>query len=415
MNRRRVVITGLGVVAPNGIGKEAFWNNLIAGKSAVDYISAFDASKQACKVGAEIREFDFRAFSTRKTKLLARDSQLAVAAAILATEDAKLSRPQLRAAAVCFGTATHALADIGTASHEVFLQNGSGAIPSHVGLELIAHAATAHVRSELEIEGPSTTITSACCSGVDVLEWGAEKVRNGTVEIAVVGAAEAPISEFIFGLFTANRYICTWVGSPAEASRPYDRLRCGLVIGEAAAVLILEDRDRALNRGAQIYAEALGYGNVGESPGLSIPDGYVLALKSAVVQSITRSGLSVEDIDYVCAHGNSTPFDDEMETRAHKLAFGDHAYKMPISSIKSMIGQPFAASGLLQSAATTLAIRDQIAPPTINYRVRDPNCDLDYVPNRSRRTRIRSALVHSHSLGGHIRGSHCAVVLSAPK
>jgi 3-oxoacyl-[acyl-carrier-protein] synthase II len=260
------------------------------------------------------------------------------------------------------------------------------------------------------------TVASACCTGVDTVAWGAEQIRNGTVKTVVVGAAEAPLSEFTFGLFSADGFLSTWSGAPAEASRPYDLYRSGLVLSEGAGALVIEELEHARSRNARIYAELLGYGSWSES--LTDRDHYERyskALQQAIAIAISRSGIRHSDIDYVCAHGNSTKFDDKAEASAHRSAFGEHAYRMPISSIKSMIGQPFSAGAVLQISAAALASLNDIVPPTINQETPDPDCDLDYVRNKARGARVNYALVHGHSLGGTVPGSHSAVVLGAAR
>ncbi len=357
----------------------------------------------------EVRLSDF--IAKADAHHMARFSQLAVAAARLAADDALLDDTS---AAVCIGTAVQGSSDVGERAHAAFLKGGWRALDRRQGLELAAHAATSHVQAELRVTGPSITMASACCTGVDTIAWGSDQIRAGNVTTAVVGAAEAPLSDFTFGLFAAGSFLSTWDGAPQEASRPYDRLRSGLVLSEGAAILVLEDLEAALSRGANPYAEVLGYASCAEAGSRKkMRERYTLALEKALVAAITRSHLNPEDIDYVCAHGNSTQFDDAAEAAAHKAAFRHHAYRMPVSSIKSMIGQPFAAAGVLQAAATALAVSTKVIPPTINYRYPDPNCDLDYVPNEARGARVNRAIFHSHSLGGGVPGSHSAMVLGA--
>jgi 3-oxoacyl-(acyl-carrier-protein) synthase len=260
------------------------------------------------------------------------------------------------------------------------------------------------------------TIASACCTGIDAIAWGADQVRSGAADVVIAGAAEAPLSRFTFGLFSASGFLSTWGGPANEASRPYDRHRAGLVLSEGAGVLVVEDLEHARLRGAEILGEILGYASAAEESSIrDAHDRYTSALQQAIATSVTRSHLQARDIDYVCAHGNSTRFDDEAEAAAHRKAFGDHAYNLVVSSIKSMIGQPFSAGGALQVATATLATYHNVVPPTINLATPDPKCDLDYVPNRQRPVRVNHALVHSHSLGGHVPGSHSAIVIGASR
>lgn len=409
---RRVVVTGIGIVAPNGVGKEQFWDAVINGKSGIGPITRFDASGLPCNAAGEVRDLDPRIFITRvKAFRLSRFTQLAVAAAHLAVDDAKLDAGR-SAVGVCIGTSVQGTADVGETAHRAFLKTGWKALDARQSLEMAAHAASSHVQNELGFSGPLMTVASACCTGIDTIAWGADQIRAGTIDMAVVGATDAPLSAFTFGLFAAGGFLSTWTGPPAEASRPYDALRCGLVLSEGAAVLVLEELEHALDRRAQVYAEILGYSSFAETDSSHDPyDRYTHALQQAIAGAVLRSALTTRDIDYVCAHGNSHKFDDRAEAGAHRRALGAHAYRVPVSSIKSMVGQPLSAGGVMQAVATILAVNYQMVPPTINYRHSDPDCDLDYVPNKSRVVRVKHALFHSHSLGGNIRGSHSAMVI----
>lgn len=413
MDRRRVVITGLGVVAANGIGKDTFWQNLLAGKSAIDYVTAFDASPFDCKVAAEVHDFRASDFiKARTAKKMARFAQFGVVAARLAADDAKLSPVALAHAAVCQGTSVQGIADLGETSHKEFLGNGWRSVEKSVALEYAAHAGTAHVQAELRASGPAATISSACCTGIDALGWSVDQLRSGRIQVALTGAAEAPLSPFVYSLFMAGGYLSTWKGHPSQASRPYDSCHSGFVPAEGAAALVLEELSHALDRGARIYAEVVGYATASEGAVGMGRDSYSAALSQAIRGVLQLSGLAPGDIDYICAHGNSICVEDRAEAAGHRAAFGHYAYRIPISSIKSMIGQAFAASGLMQATAAALAVDTGFVPPTINYQTPDPECGLDYVPNRSRTVRIRHALLHSHSLGGHLPGSHSAIVLA---
>ena len=415
---RRVVISGIGVIAPNGVGRADFWRSLVAGKSGIRRITRFDSSKYRCQAAGEIQAFDPDAIAQTRLRggaSMGRFSEMAVVAARLAFDDAKLpERPG--PVGVCLGTSVQGNADVGESAHRRFLNGGWKALGSSASLEVAAHAAVSHVQGELRCSGPVLSIASACCTGIDTIAWGFEQVRNGTVNIAVVGAAEAPLSEFTFGLFSADGFLSSWDGPAAQASRPYDLHRSGLVLSEGAGALVLENLEHASARDADIYAEILGYGSWSESRTTrDYYERYSEALQQAIAVAISRSGIEHSDIDYICAHGNSTKFDDKAEAAAHRKAFGEHAYRVPISSIKSMIGQPFAAGGVLQTATAALASTNNIVPPTINQEAADPDCDLDYVANKARAVRIRHALVHSHSLGGAVPGSHSAMIIGAAR
>lgn len=418
-NPRRVVITGLGVVSPIGTGKDAFWGSLIAGQSGVDWIASFDASAYPCKVAAEVRGFQPSDFMTTRTvRMVGRFSQLALASVRLAVEDANLPNRSVaegQRVGVCFGTATSGLGDIGEDNHRSFLATGSRLLNPLAMLQFSTHAATSNIARELSISGPSTSIASGCATGLDTVLWGTSQIRRGVLDIAIVGASEAPISEFIFSLFCAGNFLSTWQGSPEQASRPYDFLRSGLVLGEAAATLILENYEHAVARGANIYCEVLGIGSASEGGFAGqIKDIYRQGLEGAMSTAFTDASILPTNVDHINSHGNSTKNDDAAETAAYKSIFGGHAYNISITSIKGAIGQPLAAGGVLQLATSALSIAHQEVPPTLNQQVGDPDCDLDYVPNRSRKSRIRYALAHSHSLGGVVPGTHTAVLLSTP-
>lgn len=413
--RRRVVITGLGVVAPNGVGKDAFWQSLIAGKSAVDRVSSFDATKYASQVAGEIRNFDATDYMpTRIAKSVGRFTHLAVAASVLAVHDSKLpfGLESIDRPALCFGTSASGSADIGDANVRRFLLQDPSRLDPLAMLELSAHAATSHVAQMLRITGPTTTLASGCTTGLDVIEWGCGQIAAERTDLAIVGATEAPLSEFLFALFSTGGFLSTWQGDPAEASRPYDLLRSGLVLSEGAGALVLESIEHALHRSAPIYGEILGYGSASEG-GF---DGhrreiYKSGLEHALRSACRDAGIVPSQIDYVSAHGNSTKDDDAGETLAYKSVFGRSAFNIPISSIKSAIGQPLAAAGVLQVAATALSIRDHFIPPTLHLDYPDPECDLDYVPKKARRARVRTALIHAHSLGGRVPGTHTALLI----
>jgi len=413
---RRIVITGMGAVTPIGLGVPEFWTALLDGKSGIREITSFDASKLPSRVAGEVRNFHVREFIRQGRKPpLARFSAFAVAAARLAVSDAKL--PSNGASVgVCIGSSVQGNADIGEAAFAKFRELGWQALGTTPSLEVAAHSASSYVQGELQVRGPLMTIASACCTGIDSIAWGTEQIRSGAADAAIVGAAEAPLSQFTFGLFSASGFLSTWSGPAAEASRPYDRQRSGLVLSEGAGVMVLEELEHAVSRGAEIFGEILGYASCAEESSVrEARDRYATALQQSILAAVSRSELQPRDIDYVCAHGNSTKFDDEAEAEAHRNTFADHAYSLAVSSIKSMIGQPFSAGGVLQVIAATLATYRNFVPPTINLTAPDPKCDLDYVPNRPRSARVRHALVHSHSLGGHVPGSHSALVIGAAR
>ncbi len=404
-NSRRVVITGLGVVAPNGIGKDAFWENLVAGKSAVDYITAFDASSYPCQVAGEVKDFHPTDFmKARKAKTMGRFSHLAVAATRLALEDAGLSiTPVLSSQTIiCCGNSANGIGDIAADAIEALRVEGVKGVRPWAALEFPPHAAASYLAIEFGVKGRAVSISSNCCTGLDVVEAGFEQISAGKAEIALAASSDAPVFPPAFGAFCALGCLTRRNDDPQRASRPYDLLRDGLVIAEGGGTLVLEEYEFALERGAKIYAEVLGYGAASEAIGMRKGDLSGGVMAGAIQAAIRSAGLAPTDIDYINAHGSSLPDYDVCDSNAFKTALGSHAYKTPITSIKSMIGQPVSAAGTLQAAAACLAIQDQIIPPTTNQEVPDPQCDLDYVPNVSRVARVRHALINGHSFGGSV-------------
>ncbi|MEX2224699.1 MAG: beta-ketoacyl-[acyl-carrier-protein] synthase family protein [Candidatus Rokuibacteriota bacterium] len=413
-NSRRVVITGLGVVAPNGIGKEPFWQNLIAGKSAIDYITAFDASPYPCQVAGEVRDFDPKVFMhVRRTKHRGRFSQFAVAAAKLALSDANidLGTERPRRVLACLGNSMNGSGDVYEAARVGFDRQGMKGIPLMSGIEFAAHAPVSHVSSELGIRGQGMTVASACATGLDAIQWATDQIRNDEADVVFAGSTEAPISEFCFATLCALGALSKFDDPPLKASRPYDRRRDGLVLGEGAAICVLEELEHAIDRGVHIYAEVLGFGSGNEGGFGNKMDAAELALAEAITSALEASARRPQDLDYINAHGNSLPDYDLIETRAFRRALGKAAYSVPASSIKSMIGHAMGAASAFQTVASCLTLKHSMLPPTINYEVPDPECDLDYVPNEARASRVRTLLINAHAMGG----THSVLVLGKPE
>lgn len=404
-NPRRVVITGLGVIAPNGIGKDTFSQNLVAGKSGIDYITAFDPSPYPCHVAGEVRDFDPKAFMTaRRAKTMGRFSQFAVAATRLALEDAKVNIDTTLSSStsIFYGTSINGGGDIAARALEGLIREGVSAINPWAALEYPPHATSSYIAIEFGITGPALSLSSNCCTGIDAINEGFKHVSEGLSDMAVVGGCDAPIFPLAFGAFCALGALTKRNDAPRKASRPYDLQRDGIVISEGAATLVLEELDVARERGARIYGEVLGHGSASEAIGMRKGDLSGKRMASAISDAIRQAGLVAEDIDHVNAHGSSLPDYDICDTNAFKEALGTHAYKIPISSIKSMMGQPVSAAGTIQAAAACLSLREQVVPPTINQETPDPRCDLDYVPNVSRVARVRTVLINGHSFGGSV-------------
>jgi len=400
-NGRRVVITGIGVVAPNGIGKQAYWDSLVAGKSGVDWITEFDTDPYPCKVAAKVRDFNASDFvSAKQIRHMGRFSQFAVAACRMAVDDSHLPlTPSVTTnAMVCFGTSGGA--PIFEQAAVNFQLGGMRSVDPWTALEYPPHAPASYVSIEFGIKGPTVSVSSNCCTGLDAIQSAALQVRSGRSKIVITGSSEAPISPALFATFSALGALSKRSDDPTRASRPYDLLRDGLVIGEGAAGFVLEDLEYARDRGAPVYAEIRGFGGASEAIDMRKGDLTGKVMAKAITGAIQDSGLRPEEIDHVNAHGSSLPDFDVCDSNAFKEALGQHAYRIPISSIKSMIGQPFAAAGSLQAAAACMSILNQKVPPTINQEVPDPRCDLDYVPNASRIVRVRNVLANGHGFGG---------------
>jgi 3-oxoacyl-[acyl-carrier-protein] synthase II len=412
-NSRRVVVTGLGVVAPNGIGKETFWRNLIAGKSAIDYITAFDPTPYPCHVAGEIRDFDPKDFMhARRTKHRGRFSQFAVAAAKLALSDCgiDLGGEQQRRVVACLGTSMNGSGDVYEAARVAYDRDGMKGIPMMSGIEFAAHAPVSHISSELGIRGQGMTVASACATGLDAIQWGVDQIHENRADVVFAGSTEAPISEFCFATLCALGALSKFDDPPLKASRPYDRRRDGLVLGEGAAICVLEELEHAIDRGAKVYAEVLGFGTGNEGGFGTKINAAELALTEAITTALASARKSPSDIDYINAHGNSLPDYDLVETRAFRAALGRAAYSVPTSSIKSMIGHAMGAASAFQVISSCLTLEHSVIPPTINYEVPDPECDLDYVPNHARASRARTVLINAHAMGG----THSVLILGKP-
>ena len=409
MKRRRVVITGLGVVSPVGIGKEAFWESLAQGRSGIDRITAFDPADFSSQIAGEVKGFvpeDY--ISSRQVGRMSRFSQFAVAAAKMAVADAGLEiEPEAERIGVCFGTSIGGGGSVSEQAHIAFLSKGVEGVPSTTCLECAGHAPTSYVSIELGIKGSAVTVASGCATGLDVINWGHLEMSSGRAEVVVSGSTETPIYPFMFALFCAIDVLSKQNDNPKSASRPYDFLRDGLVLSEGAAAVVLEELQHAMDRGANIYAEVLGFGNASEATHMRKTDTEGTSLATAIEIALANGGLCKLDVDYINAHGNSMPDYDITETNAFKKVFGKQTYNIPISSIKSIMGQCYGASGTFQAVSSCLSIENSLIPPTINYEFPDPQCDLDYVPNKARSVRVDNVLMNAHSMGG----MHSALIL----
>jgi len=400
---QRIVITGLGIVAPTGIGRKAFWQALAEARSGIDWIRSFDTSDIYCKIAGEIRHFnpaDYR--PAKNAERSGRFSNYAVAAAKLAVADAglDLSRFDPYYVGAVFGTTSGGMGNIGDDMYFHLARKGVVGLDPLAPSETVSHAATANVFIELGIKGPNTTSGAGCTATLDAIGIAMAHLRAGRAKIMIAGGTEASVSPGGFRLLAAQRVFTSRNDPPQAACRPYDRTRDGLVLSEGAAAIVLETAELALERGAHIYAEILGLGITTEAYHLVMARSSGEELARAFRTALLQARLSVDEIDYICAHGIGNKQYDVAETNAVKQVMGQQAYHVPMSSIKSMTGQPFAAGGGWQIAAACMAMETGIIPPTINYRYPDPECDLDYVPNVPRKGRVETAMINSHSVGG---------------
>jgi len=399
MKRNRVVITGMGILAPNGIGNDEFWESLVAGRSGIAPITLFDASDLKSRIAGEVKNFDPHDYiePELKPKRMARHTQFAYAAAMMALEDAGLevSEADLPSPTpVVVGVSTSAM-DIIERSISNFAERGENGIsPTAVGA-LTPQAAANVIADRIGVHAHASTVSSACPSGLDALAIAANMIESGAAELAIAGGADAPITKHTFAAFIATGMSSCRNGEPERASRPFDLERDSGVISEGAGMFVLEDLERAEARGARPYLEINGYArqrdDIPENPGSGLLGSMRLAL--------ANSGRSIDAIDYICAYGPGHPVLDAAEVRYIKEVFGERAYSIPISSIKGVTGNPLAAGGPLQVAACALSFRDQIIPPTANYELPDPDCDLDFVP-RPRKAKLDSILLNVRGLGG---------------
>jgi len=410
--KRQAVITGLGIVSPIGVGVENFWASARAGRSGIGTPTLFDASKLPveCQIVGEVLDFDAKRWMPGAAgRMAGRFSQFAVAAAKMARDDAGLDTAQIppERIKVSIGTSMNGLTDVHQPNFETFLDRGF--VSPWACLEYPAHAATSHVAIDGHARGQATTFATACAAGLDAIAWAAQQIERGSATAVIAGAAETPLSGCTVMALHAVGVLPKWQGPPEEASRPFDRLRDGLVIAEGAAIVIVEEAEHAQARGAHLYARIGGSGNATEGAHLRKVDQTGTVGGEAMQLALVGARMDSREIDYVAAHGNSMQDYDSAETAAIKHTLGKHAWNVPISSLKSMCGQALAASSAMQVVAACLTLRDQIVAPTINYSIPDPACDLDYVPNIARPARVRSVLIHAHSLGG----LHSAMVLRA--
>ena len=401
---RRVVVTGIGVVAPSGIGAESLWTQLRRGESAVQPLTRFDVSGYPVRIAAEVPNFRPRQFMTAlKARTASRFCQLAIASSRLAVEDAGLSGDALASSHAGFYLGTSAgPAQVAEDQGALFREHGPGGVHRTLPFAISPHSASAMVASEFGILGPSVTLSSECPAGLDAIVAGARQIKAGALDVAVVGGSDAPLTPILFAGFARSGVLAEINDEPRRASRPFDRQRGGFVLGEAGAMLVIEERYHALARGAYVYGELLGFGAGRDRPtyvGDESPTGRAFLL--AARWALEEADLAPGDIDHVSAHAPGVPMTDLAELRALHGIFGGGARGPLVTSIKGALGHPLAAAGVLQTTAALFALRDGVVPPTVNCDDLDPECELDVVRDRERRTPLHTALVTAHGFGGH--------------
>ena len=399
---RRVVVTGVGLVSPLGIGTKETWDGLLAGRSGVGPITRFDTNDYACRIAGEVRGFDPAAFMPAKdVKKCDLFIQYALAATHFAMEDARLEIGPANAerVGVYIGSGIGGLPSI-ERQHEELLQRGPRRISPFFIVGLIVNMGSGQVSIRYGAKGPNLANSTACSTGTHAIGDSARLIARGDADAMICGGAEGVVTPLAVGGFSAMRALSTRNDDPQGASRPFDAGRDGFVIGEGAGIVILEELEHARRRGARIQAEVAGYGVSADAFHISAPsengDGPMRVMRNA----IQDAGITPSEVDYINAHGTSTPIGDKIESLAIKTLFGDHARRVAISSTKSMTGHLLGAAGGLETAITALVVREGIIPPTINYRTPDPECDLDYVPNEPRRVEVTYALNNSFGFGG---------------
>lgn len=403
---RRVVVTGLGVVSPLGNDLATTWAGVVAGRSGVGSITHFDASEYRTTIGAEVKGLDIKQhFAPKDARRMDPFAQYAVIAAREAVRSASLTSEMLqndlsRRTAVIVGSG---IGGIGTVSEQVqvLLERGPSKVSPFLIPMILPETAASMVAIEFGLRGPNMAVTSACATGANAIGEAGEMIRRGAAELALAGGAEAGVVPISVAGFSAMRALSERNDAPQQASRPFDRDRDGFVVGEGAGILVLEELEHARARGATIYVELMGYGSNDDAFHITAPEENGVGAADCMRTALAMAGLGPEEIDYINAHGTSTPLNDVIETRAIKAVFGAHAYRLAISSTKSMTGHLLGASGALEAIFSIMALCEDVIPPTINLDNPDPECDLDYVPHRARRATLHTALSNSFGFGGH--------------
>ena len=399
----RVVITGLGPITSIGIGKDEYWQNLCNGKIGIDKISAFDTTGFSSQIAAEVKNFDPSPYIGRKEiRHMDRFVQFAIVGAILSVKDSGLDmeKENTERIGVLIGSGIGGIATL-EREHSALLEKGPGRISPFLIPMLIVNMASGCVSIMFKIKGPNTSVATACATGTHAIGDAFKIIQRGDADVMIAGGAEASITPLAIGGFCAARALSSRNDEPWKASRPFDKMRDGFVMGEGTGIVILESLEHALKRGVHIYAEVVGYGMTGDAHHMTAPDPDAKQATRAIILALKDAGIKPEEVNHINAHGTSTFLNDKCETMAIKTVFGDYAYKIPISAIKSMTGHLLGAAGAIELIATAMAVENNAVPPTMNYEYPDPDCDLDYVPNKMRKVEVNVAMSNSFAFGGH--------------
>ena len=402
----RVVLTGIGVISPIGIGRDAFWKAALEGKNGIERITRFDASACAAQIAGEVVDFEPTDYIDKKeVKRMDRYSQFAVAASKMAVEDAglDLSAEDRDRIGVFIGSGVGGIETLHSQYKKLFDKGPHFISPFFIPM-MISNLATGQVTITLDVHGPSCAIVTACATGTNCIGEAFRLLQHGEADVMIAGGTEASISEAPVAGFCSMKALCTdHNDDPAHASRPFDKGRSGFVMGEGAGVVVIETLEHAKKRGAKIYAELAGYGRNSDAYHVTSPAPHGVYQAKCMQLAIADAGMTPDDIDYVNAHGTSTHMNDRGETEACKTVFGARAKDVPVSSIKSMTGHLLGAAGGVECIATALSLRDDMLPPTINYETQDTEegLDLDYVPNVARKHTVRAAISNNFGFGGH--------------
>ena len=392
----------MGVIAPNGIGIKNFWDSLVQGRSGIRKITHFDASSYPCHVAAEVPDFDPLDYMDHRTaKRLARFAQFALAASKMAVKDSYIdfSKEDPYRLGVFVGTAIGG-GDVSEHYHSVFMEKGMKRIPPYTVFSISTHCASGAISNEFDLKGLNNTISAGCNSGLDACYLAYNSIQMDGADLVLVGAAEAPITPYIFAIFCASGYLSKCNNDPKRAVKPYDVDSDGLVLGEGGGVIVMEELEHALRRNANIYGEILGYGAANDTSDLFGINNDSTVASKCFKQALINAHIKPEDVDYINAHGNAYLHYDICETQAIKKAFGNHAYQVPVSSIKPITGQSLSPTGIFQVMACLLTIRDSIIPPTINLFNPHPQCDLSFVANQAIKKEVRKTVMNAQGFGG---------------